>query len=197
MQEANYFRERIMAALVRSSQRDTGKSSRSAMADTRGISWDSQKLIEATPVTLTENFANELVVRPRETFRRLTGVDPHTSFPQKITWAQLLHEIETYISNEMNQCWDQAREIISNLVERDEVRQSAHNQAMGILQEQVTILETNISQLWSKAHELQQAEPDWMDFEYDVQPLELTAQNLFPDYQQDVMECLQKQEVTL
>jgi len=36
-----------------------------------------------------------------------------------------------------------------------------------------------------------------MDFEYDVQPLELTAQNLFPDYQQGVMEYLQKQEVTL
>jgi len=154
LQEANYFRERIMAALVRSSQRDTGESSRSAMADTRGINWDSQKLIEATPVTLTENFANELVVRPREAFRRLTGVDPQISFPPKVTWAQLLHEIETYISNEMNQCWDQAREIISNLVERDEVRQSAHNQAMGILQEQITILETNISQLWSKAREL-------------------------------------------
>ena len=36
-----------------------------------------------------------------------------------------------------------------------------------------------------------------MDFEYDVQPLELIAQNLFPDYQQEVMECLQRQEVTL
>ena len=167
------------------------------MTDTCGIDWDSQKLIEATPVTLTTNFANELVVRPREAFQRLTGVDPQPSFPQKITWVQLLHEIETYISNEMNQCWDQAREIISNLVERDDLRQKAHNQAVEILQKQVTILEANISQLWSKSQELQQVEPDWMDFEYDVQPLELTAQNLFPDYQQGVMEYLQKQEVTL
>src|SRR5687768_157509 len=36
-----------------------------------------------------------------------------------------------------------------------------------------------------------------MDFEYDVQPLEITSHRQFPDYQREVMTCLQKQEVTL